>query len=135
MRQFKTNQDAFNEKKFIQSENYVDDDGIIKTEKLPPGVSEVVLIHVVDEDETTKYYTDNDGAKTSEEVTEKKSSRFLFLEVGEKMAKTDNETSKDDEITKKLRIKLAEICLFQLDNVKNKLAKNPEVVINSAIVC
>ena len=50
-----------------------------------------------------------------------------------KMAKTDNETSKDDEITKKLRAKLAEICLFQLDNVKNKLAKNPEVVINSAI--
>ena len=49
------------------------------------------------------------------------------------MAKTDNKTSKDDEIIKKLRIKLAEVCLFQLDNVKNKLAKNPEVVINSAI--
>ena len=37
--------------------------------KLSPGMREVVMIHVVDESGTTKYYTDNDGAKTSEEVT------------------------------------------------------------------
>ena len=60
LRNFKTKQDAFNEGKFIQSDDYVDDDGIIKSEKLPPNVSEIVLIHVVNTGTTDnpviKYY-------------------------------------------------------------------------------
>ena len=84
LRQFKTKQDTFNEEKFVQSADYVDGDGIIKTDKLPPGVSEVVLIHVVDENGTTKYYTDNDGAKTSEEVTGVAGKIYIDLETASK---------------------------------------------------
>lgn len=81
---FKTKQDAFNEEKFIQNADYVDNDGIIKTEKLPPGVSEVVLIHVVDENGTTKYYTDNAGVKTSTEVTGVAGKIYIDLETASK---------------------------------------------------
>ena len=84
LRQFKTKQDTFNEEKFVQSADYVDGDGIIKTEKLPPGVSEVVLIHVVDEGGTTKYYTDENGVKTSTEVTGLAGKIYVDLETASK---------------------------------------------------
>ena len=84
LRQFKTKQDTFNEEKFVQSADYVDGDGIIKTEKLPPGVSEVVLIHVVDEGGTTKYYTDENGVKTSTEVTGVAGKIYIDLETASK---------------------------------------------------
>lgn len=84
LKRFKTKQDTFNEEKFVQSADYVDDDGIIKTEKLPPGVSEVVLIHVVDESGTTKYYTDDAGVKTSDEVTDTAGKIYIDLESASK---------------------------------------------------
>lgn len=84
LKRFKAKQDTFNEEKFVQSADYVDGDGIIKTEKLPPGVSEVVLIHVVDENGTTKYYTDNNGVKTSTEVTGVAGKIYIDLESASK---------------------------------------------------
>lgn len=84
LKRFKTKQDSFNEEKFVQSADYVDGDGIIKTEKLPPGVSEVVLIHVVDDNGTTKYYTDNAGVKTSDEVTGVAGKIYIDLESASK---------------------------------------------------
>ena len=84
LRTFKTKQDTFNEEKFIQSSDYVDGDGIIKTDKLPPGVSELVLIHAVDESGTTKYYTDDGGVKTSTEVTGVAGKIYIDLETASK---------------------------------------------------
>lgn len=84
LKTFKTKQDNFNEGKFIQSKNYVDDNGIIKSEKLPPTVSEIVLIHVVDNGNTVKYYTDNNGAATSTEVTGKAGTFYVDLDSGSK---------------------------------------------------
>lgn len=52
------------------------------------------------------------------------------------MAKADTENKNsaiDDELFRKIRVALVEVCLLQLDEVKNKRSKNPEVVINSAI--
>ena len=49
------------------------------------------------------------------------------------MAKNEIELAKDDELLRKIRTALVEACLFQLEEVKNKRAKNPEVAINSAI--
>lgn len=52
------------------------------------------------------------------------------------MAKADTEnkiSAVDDEFLRKLKTALIETCLIQLDEVKNKRLKNPEVVIHSAI--
>ena len=52
------------------------------------------------------------------------------------MAKADTEnkiSNVDDGLLRKIRVALVEVCLLQLDDVKNKRLKNPEVVINSAI--
>ena len=49
------------------------------------------------------------------------------------MAKNEVELTKDDELLRKLRTALAETCLAQLEDVKNKRVKNPEIVIHSAI--
>lgn len=89
LKQFKTKQDAFNEGKFIQSADYVDEDGIIKTDKLPPNVSEIVLFHVVntgtDEEPVIKYYADDEGvADTSKEVAGKAGTFYVDLETGSK---------------------------------------------------
>ena len=44
-------------------------------------MSEVVLIHVVDEGGTTKYYTDDKGVKTSTEVTGVAGKIYIDLET------------------------------------------------------
>ena len=52
------------------------------------------------------------------------------------MTKADTENKipvVDDGLLRKIRVALVEDCLLQLDDVKNKRLKNPEVVINSAI--
>lgn len=49
------------------------------------------------------------------------------------MAKNEDENLRDDESRRKIKLALTEVCLLQLDDVKNKRAKNPETVINSAI--
>lgn len=49
------------------------------------------------------------------------------------MAKIENEVVKDDELLLKLKTALVETCLMELENVRKKIAKNPENIINSAI--
>ncbi len=88
LKRFKTKQDAYNEEKFIQSDDYVDNDGIIKSEKLPPNVSEIILIHVVntgtEDSPNIKYFTDDNGAATATEVVGKAGSFYVDLNSGSK---------------------------------------------------
>ena len=65
--QFKTKQDAANENKFMQIGDYVDANGKIKADSVQ--TNGVIPIHVVTENSQTKYFTDNAGVKTSDEVT------------------------------------------------------------------
>ena len=99
LRNFKTKQDAFNEGKFIQSDDYVDDDGIIKSEKLPPNVSEIVLIHVVNTGTTDnpviKYYGDDNGSATNVEVTGKAGTFYVDLNSGSKNLYVFDKTSNE----------------------------------------
>ena len=77
--QFKTKQDAANENKFMQIGDYVDANGKIKADSVQ--TNGVIPIHVVTENSQTKYFTDNAGVKTSDEVTveimAKKLKRYL----------------------------------------------------------
>ena len=78
---FKTKQDAANENKFMAIENYVDANGKIKPDVVDvPVSSNVIPIHVVTTNGTTKYFTDNNGVKTSTEVTGEVGKIYIDIE-------------------------------------------------------
>ena len=80
---FKTKQDAANENKFMAIENYVDANGKLKPDVVDvPVSSNVIPIHVVTTNGTTKYFTDNNGVKTSTEVTGKVGKIYIDIEGG-----------------------------------------------------
>ena len=88
---FKNKQDAANEVKYMEIANYVDNEGKIKAEQVATA-SNVVPIHVVTADNQTKYYTDNNGTKTSTEVTGEVGKIYIDLESGGKCIYTYNST-------------------------------------------
>ena len=82
---FKNKQDATNENKFMAIENYVDANGKIKSDVIDTPVdSNVVPIHVITTNGTTKYFTDNNGVKTSTEVTGEVGKIYIDIEGGSK---------------------------------------------------
>lgn len=87
---FKTKQDAANENKFMETENYVDANGKIKADAVQNN--SVIPIHVVTENSQTKYFTDNAGVKTSTEVTGEIGKLYIDLESGGKCLYTYNTT-------------------------------------------
>ena len=87
---FKTKQDAANENKFMQIEDYVDANGKIKADSVQ--TNGVIPIHVVTESSQTKYFTDNAGVKTSTEVTGETGKLYIDLESGGKCLYTYNST-------------------------------------------
>ena len=83
LRLFKTKQDTANEVKYMEIVKYVDNNGLIKDEKVQneTGVS-VIPIHVVTSNSQTKYFTDNDGEKTTTEVEGASGKIYIDLESG-----------------------------------------------------
>ncbi len=79
---FKTKQDSANQNKFMQIADYVEN-GKIKAEFVSTQ-SNVVPIHVVTDNGTTKYYADNEGVKTSIEVTGEIGKLYIDVEGGSK---------------------------------------------------
>lgn len=49
------------------------------------------------------------------------------------MAKIEGEKTKSDEIVENLRIALAELCFKLIDDIRNKQARNPEIVFKSMV--
>ena len=86
---FKTKQDTANENNFMKLENFVDANGKIKADAVSVPV---IPIHVVTTNDTTRYFTDNAGAKTSIEVTGEIGKIYIDLESGGKCMYTYNTT-------------------------------------------
>ena len=89
LRRFKTKQDALNAEKVLQNENFVDGDGIIKSEKLPADFgNKIILMHVVTtgtgETATIKYFADNDGVASSTEIVGEVGKIYIDLDSGSK---------------------------------------------------
>lgn len=89
LRHFKAKQDALNENKFLQNENFVDGNGVIKAEKLPADFgNKIILVHVVTsgsgESTVTKFYEDNNGAASTNEVTGEVGKIYVDLDSGSK---------------------------------------------------
>lgn len=87
LRHFKEKQDALNAEKFLQKENLVDDSGVIKAEKLPADFgNKIILVHVVTsgtgENIVTKFYADNDGAASTEEIEGEVGKIYVDLDSG-----------------------------------------------------
>ena len=83
LRLFKTKQDTANEVKYMEIVKYVDNNGLIKDEKVQneTGVS-VIPIHVVTSNSQTKYFADNDGEKTETEIEGAGGKIYIDLESG-----------------------------------------------------
>ena len=82
---FKNKQDAANENKFMAIENYVDANGKIKPDVIDINISSnVVPIHVVTTNGTTKYFSDNNGVATSTEITGEVGKIYIDVESGSK---------------------------------------------------
>lgn len=88
---FKNKQDSANETKFMETENFVDSNGKIKSEKFA-AQSAVIPIHVVTENNATKYFGDNEGVKTDTEITGEIGKLYIDLESGGKCMYTYNAT-------------------------------------------
>ena len=79
---FKNKQDATNENKFMQTSEYVEN-GKVKSDVLNTQ-SNVIPIHVVTNNGTTKYYTDNNGVATSTEVSGSVGKIYIDIVSGSK---------------------------------------------------
>ena len=90
LRLFKEKQDTANEVKYMEITKYVDSEGKIKSEQVAVS-SNVVPIHVVNTASSTRYYTDNEGVKTSREVTGELGKIYIDLESGGKCMYTYND--------------------------------------------
>ena len=88
---FKTKQDAANENNCMKVENFVDANGKIKADVVQMNAT-VIPIHVVTTNGVTKYFTDNEGVKTSTEVTGEIGKLYIDLESGGKCMYTYNTT-------------------------------------------
>ena len=78
---FKNKQDAANENKFMALENYVDANGKLKPDVVDVSVSSnVVPIHVVTTNGTTKYFSDNNSVATSTEIIGEIGKIYIDLE-------------------------------------------------------
>ena len=88
---FKTKQDTANENKFMQTADYVEN-GKVKSDAVSTQ-SNVVPIHVVTDNGTTKYYTDNNGAASSTEVIGKIGKLYIDIEGGSKCIYTYDTTN------------------------------------------
>ena len=79
---FKNKQDAANENKFMQTSAYVEN-GKVKSDVLNTQ-SNVIPIHVVANNGTTKYYTDNNGAASSTEIIGESGKLYIDIAGGSK---------------------------------------------------
>lgn len=87
---FKTKQDAANEAKFMQLNDFVDGEGKIKSEKFSvEGGTEVIKMHVDSSDpENIKYFADNNGVASETEITGEVGKIYIDLESGGKIIYT-----------------------------------------------
>ena len=94
---FKSKQDAVNDEKFLATEDFVDAEGKIKSEKIPAQTSDsnVIPIHVLSSNSQTKYYTDNNGEITSTEVTGESGKIYIDLDSGSKSMYTYDATNNE----------------------------------------
>ena len=79
---FKNKQDAANENKYMQTTEYVEN-GKVKSDVLNTQ-SNVIPIHVVTNNGTTKYYTDNNDAASSTEVSGSVGKIYIDIASGSK---------------------------------------------------
>ena len=89
---FKSKQDTANETKYLEVTKYLDSDGKIKAENVAVP-SSVIPIHVVTSGSRTRYFTDNDGVKTSTEVIGETGKLYIDLEGGSQCIYTYNAAS------------------------------------------
>ena len=84
---FKEMQDAANSQKFMQISDFVDAEGKIKTEKF--STEEIIKMHVDNSDaQNVKYFSDNNGTKTSTEIIGEIGKIYIDLESGGKVIYT-----------------------------------------------
>lgn len=83
---FKEKQDDFNAGKFMQTSEFVDAEGKIKTEKF--ATEEIIKIHVDASDaENVKYFSDNNGERGAE-ITGEVGKIYIDLDTGGKVIYT-----------------------------------------------
>lgn len=86
---FKQKQDAANEKKFIQAADFLDENGKIKSDKL--ATAEIIKIHVDSGDPANvKYFADDNGSKTTTEITGEVGKIYIDLESSSTIIYTFN---------------------------------------------
>lgn len=83
LRLFKSKQDTQNETKYMEVVKYVDaGSGQIKADIVQENTVSVIPIHVVTVNSQTKYFTDDDGVKTADEVQGASGKIYIDLESG-----------------------------------------------------
>ena len=97
---FKSKQDAVNETKYLEVTKYLGSDGKIKAENVAVP-SSVIPIYVVTSGSRTRYFTDNDGVKTSSEVIGETGKIYIDVEGGSQCIYTYNAAS-DEFMAKKI---------------------------------
>ncbi len=92
---FKAKQDTANENKFMQINNFVDENGLIKSEKIQvtAGV-DVIKMHVDSSDaDNVKYFIDNNGAKGDTEISGETGKIYIDMASGGEFIYTFNGTN------------------------------------------
>lgn len=87
---FKAKQDAANAEKFMQISSYVDNSGLIRADKVQSerGI-EVVPMHVdVSDPENVKYFLDDDGNPSTDEVIGESGKIYIDISSGSKIIYT-----------------------------------------------
>jgi len=87
---FKDKQDAANIAKFMQAADFVDGEGKIKAEKISTDTGiEIIKMHVETIDaENVKYFSDNNGLKSTAEITGEVGKIYIDLASGGKVIYT-----------------------------------------------
>ncbi len=87
---FKGKQDQFNDSKFMKTNDFVDAEGKIKSDKISveSGV-EIIKMHVDSSDaENIKYFADDNGEKSTTEITGEVGKIYIDLESNGKVIYT-----------------------------------------------
>lgn len=92
---FKNKQDELNENKFMQINDYVDNDGKIKADKVQTETGiEVVKMHVDSRNpNSVKYFVDNNGVKGTTEIVGEAGKIYIDIASGGKIIYTYDETN------------------------------------------